>query len=158
MLILNYAAAGKDYQSLLSAVIEIYGTDFDGVRLESQFQLFAFNFRKDNHNITLKDINLFFKSLTVSMYSEVVTLLKIILVMPATNSLSEQSFSCLRRIKTYLRLTMSQERLNHCMLLNIYKEETDSINLIDITNTLYVQNIGKQFLEDLNINFCINNF
>ena len=44
-------------------------------------------------------------------------------------------FPVLRRIKTYLRLTMSQERLNHCMLLNVYKEETYSINLIDIANT-----------------------
>ena len=69
--------------------------------LVSQLQLFAVNFRKDNHNIkyiTLKDIILYFKSLTVpqrSLYSEVVTLLKIILVMPATNALSEQTFSCI---------------------------------------------------------------
>ena len=78
---------------------QAYGTDFAGVRLESHLQLFAVNFRKDNHNIkkiTLKDIILFFKSLTVpqrSLYSEVVTLLKIILVMPATNALSKRSFS-----------------------------------------------------------------
>ena len=63
------------------------------------------------------------------LYSEVVTLLKIIMVMPATNALFERSFSTLPRIKTYLRLTMSQERLSHCMLLNVYKEETDDIDL-----------------------------
>ena len=74
--------------------------------------------------------------------------------MPATNALSERSFSS--RIKTYLRSTMSQERLNHCMLLNVYKEETDSINLIDIANTFVCT--GKQFLKDLKIKFCINEF
>ena len=45
--------------------------------------------------------------------SKVVTLLKVIMVMPATNTLSERSFITLYRIKTYLWSTMSQERLNH---------------------------------------------
>ena len=71
----------------------------------------------------------------MSLYSDVVTLLKIIMVMPATNALSERSFSILCRIKTYLRSMMSQERLNHCMLLNMYKEETDDIELINIAQS-----------------------
>ena len=29
---------------------------------------------------------------------------------------------------------MSQERLNHCMLLSIHKEKTDKINLKNVTN------------------------
>ena len=43
----------------------------------------------------------------------------ILLVIPATNGTSERSFSALRRIKSYLRSTMSQECLNHLMLLYI---------------------------------------
>lgn len=41
--------------------------------------------------------------------------MKLLLVMPATNVTSERSFSTLRRIKTYLQTTMSQERLNYLM-------------------------------------------
>ena len=33
---------------------------------------------------------------------------------------------------SYLRSTMTQVRLNHCMILNTYVEELDGINLIDI--------------------------
>ncbi len=45
-------------------------------------------------------------------YSEMIKLCKIILVMPATNAISERSFSTLRRLKTWLRSTMQQTRLN----------------------------------------------
>ena len=37
---------------------------------------------------------------------------------------AEHSFSILRRLKTYLRTTMSQERLNGLALLNVYKSTT----------------------------------
>lgn len=57
------------------------------------------------------------------------------LVMPATNAASERSFSALTRIKTYLRATMSQTRLNSLMLLHVHKEITDQLNLCQIANT-----------------------
>ena len=43
-----------------------------------------------------------------------------IMVLPVTTCEAEQSFSALRRIKTYLRSTMSQERLSRLALLNIH--------------------------------------
>ena len=43
-----------------------------------------------------------------------------IMVLPVTSCEVEQSFSSLRRIKTYLRSTMTQERLNGLALLNVY--------------------------------------
>ena len=49
---------------------------------------------------------------------EVVHVLKNILVMPSTNCTSERSFSALRRLKTYLRSTMSQERLNNSLMVS----------------------------------------
>ncbi len=54
--------------------------------------------------------------------------------MPATNASSERSFSALRRIKTYLRSTMKQERLNYLMLLHIHEVRTDEIDLKCIVN------------------------
>ena len=54
-----------------------------------------------------------------------ILLTKLILVMPATNASSERSFSMLRCMKTYLRSTMKQERLNRIMTLHIHKELTD---------------------------------
>ena len=60
--------------------------------------------------------------------------MKLILVMPATNSTSERSFSALRRVKTYLRSTMGQQRLNDLLLLHVHKEITDSLNLKEVVN------------------------
>ena len=45
-------------------------------------------------------------------------LVKLLLVVPATNAVSERSASALRRLKTYLRTTVTEEILNHCMYLN----------------------------------------
>ena len=58
--------------------------------------------------------------------------------MPATNAVSERSFSAMRRLKTYLRSTMSQSRLNHVMLLSINQEKVDQID-IDVTADQFVQ-------------------
>ena len=54
--------------------------------------------------------------------------------MPATNAYSERSFSVMRRLKTYLRSTMGQARLNHIMLLHIYKAQLNSLDLPLIAN------------------------
>jgi len=50
------------------------------------------------------------------------------------NATSERSFSVLRRLKSYLRSTMSQPRLNHVMVLSIYKELLDELDLYAIAN------------------------
>ena len=54
--------------------------------------------------------------------------------MPASNAVSERSFSVMRRVKSYLRNTMGQARLNHLMVLNIYKEQLDKLDLMAIAN------------------------
>ncbi len=64
-----------------------------------------------------------------SLLAQVKRLLQLILVMPATNATSERSFSALRRVKTYLRATMGQERLNYLMLLHVHKDRTDALDL-----------------------------
>ena len=66
------------------------------------------------------------------MFSEVCMLLRILLTIPVTTSTAERTFSTLRRLKTFLRSTMTQNRLNHVMLLHIYKEKTDKIDLTKV--------------------------
>ena len=66
--------------------------------------------------------------------SQVVTLVKSVQVMPATNAISERSFSAMRRTKTYLRSTMLQEHLNATMVLHVHKESADALNLHRLSN------------------------
>ena len=54
--------------------------------------------------------------------------------MPATNATSEHSFSALRRVKSYLRSTTSQQRLNNLMLLYVHKQHTDSLDELSVAN------------------------
>jgi len=75
--------------------------------------------------------------------SEVCVLLKLILIMPSTNAVSEKSFSALRRVKTYLRSVMLQERLNHLLVLRVHKDHTDSLDLTTAANNFVkIQSIG----------------
>ena len=69
-----------------------------------------------------------------SLLSEVCTLLQLVIVMPATNAISERSFSALKNVKSYLRTTMHQERLNNLMVLFVHQNETEKANLIEIAN------------------------
>ena len=61
--------------------------------------------------------------------------------MPATNATSERSFSKLRLIKTYLRTTMRQEQLNHLMILFVYKELVDNLDLKKVVSE-FIANVS----------------
>ncbi|XP_065662683.1 uncharacterized protein LOC136085316 [Hydra vulgaris] len=61
-----------------------------------------------------------FSSSQLSSISEVVKLLKLILVTPATNAVSVRAFSTMRRLKTFMRTMMKQQRLNNLAMLHIY--------------------------------------
>ena len=56
------------------------------------------------------------------------------LVLPATNATSERSFSALKRIKSALRSTMSQTRINNLMILHVHKDKTDELSANKIGN------------------------
>ena len=111
---------------------QFYGDDINEANLRCQLQTFSLDYPKENTNPTVFDITEYIKTLSPAkkqFLSEVCTVVKLILVMPATNSTSELSFSALRRIKTYLCSTMSQDRLNHLMTLHVHKELTDALDL-----------------------------
>ena len=75
-----------------------------------------------------------------SIMSSVFTMLKLILVQPSTNASSERCFSNLRRIKSYLRSRTDQARLNHVMLMSIYREELDNLSIDDIVEEFIMNN------------------
>ena len=50
------------------------------------------------------------------------------------NCFPQRSFSAMRRVKTYLRSTMTQERLNNLMILHVHKEFTDALDLVQVAN------------------------
>ena len=49
------------------------------------------------------------------------TILCIMLTMPVTSATAERSFSVLRRLKTYVRSTMNNDRLSSLALMHIHR-------------------------------------
>lgn len=61
--------------------------------------------------------------------------LRVLLTTPVTVASAERSFSKLKLIKTYLRSTMSQDRLNSLAIMSIENEEARKIDFKDILKT-----------------------
>lgn len=59
-------------------------------------------------------------------YPNIYILIKIFATLPVTTTTAERSFSCLRRLKTYLRASMGEERLSGLALMNIHRTEVPS--------------------------------
>lgn len=132
-------------------VLKLYGSDLDKERLATQLQILHHNLPKEIENekggAKLKGIISCLQTLSPAeyqFYSAVVVVAKLILVMPATNAVSERSFSTLRRLKTWLRSTMHQTRLNWCMTLHIHNEETDKLDLMAVANEFVGRKCSRQ--------------
>ena len=68
------------------------------------------------------------------------------LVMPAISAVSERSFYALKRVKTYLRSTKGEARLNHLMLLHVHKELTDGLDMVEVANVSVGDNKRRKHL------------
>jgi hypothetical protein len=67
------------------------------------------------------------------MFPHVEELARLLLVNPASSaSALERSFSSLRRLKTYLRSTIGQARLNHLAVARIHKSALAEIELDEL--------------------------
>ena len=72
------------------------------------------------------------------MLPEFAKALKILAMIPATSCSAERSFSSLRRLKTYLRNSMGQERLSSLALLHIEREYVNKVLKEDMTKMIDV--------------------
>ena len=66
--------------------------------------------------------------------------------MPATNAVSEWSFSAMRRLYTYLRANMFTGRLNNVMALHVNKERVDKLSMVDIANDFVYESDHRKTL------------
>ena len=132
------AANGKDQAEISDAVSKYFEGKIDLVRLNTQLLMLpdairtvfsgpAINIKKVTNVRTIADV--FNKSEMVKrMFTEVDKLLRAYLMFPVTSATAERSFSCLRRLKTFLRSSMTPKRLN-LFLLHVHPAQTDSLDL-----------------------------
>lgn len=118
-----------------SIITDYYGSDFDKTKLELHRNIMLDIAKSKEFNISsVSDAIDFLKQELYlrDLVPEVVKLIKIILTVPVSSCTSERSFSALRRLKTFLRSTITQARLNDVAILHVHKQET--INIDDIAN------------------------
>ena len=155
----------EDIEDCIAAVTSFYHSDINAAQLRLHLDILASNFPNDDgvsaSVIDIKDYVLKMSLAERQLIGEVSRLLQLYLVLPSTNAISERSFSALRRVKNYLRTSMSQERLNHLLLLHAHKQLTESMDLIAIANDFVAESehrfaqFGKFSEADiLPVGFC----
>lgn len=75
-----------------------------------------------------------------SLLSEATKCMKLLRTVPVSTSTAERSFSALRRLKSYLRTTMTQRRLNSIAVLNAHQNILDDLDLRPLLNDFVKRN------------------
>ncbi|KAI4800484.1 hypothetical protein KUCAC02_009708 [Chaenocephalus aceratus] len=74
------------------------------------------------------------------LFGQVEALVRLLLVVPASSAEAERSFSALRRLKTWLRLSMSQTRLNNVAICHVHQKKLDRLDLEGICQSFISAN------------------
>jgi len=127
--------------------METYGKDIDVRKLQNQLELLPDIFvsasgtsSRDKVATVRQLAELLDKAQVDSpttrlLMSEVNTLLRIYYTLPVTSATAERTFSAMRRLKNYMRATMTQKRLNNIMLMHCHKDRVDALDLVTVAKT-----------------------
>ena len=131
--------SGDEYQEELDEVCKLYIGDLDLHELSAQLQVFKVLYQEQAEGAkpSIGRIREVICSLSLAqrtLIGMVCRAFQLLLVMPATNATSERTFSAMRRIKNYLRSTMTQGRLNSLMVLHYHQELADSLDMAVVAN------------------------
>ena len=94
-------------------IAQLYSMD----NLESEVTLWRSSLAFQDTHKTLQDLVSSAKD-----YPSVLGAIQIILALPATTVEADRTFSCMKRVKTWLRSTMSSDRLSNLCLLHRHRE------------------------------------
>ena len=123
--------------------------ELDRLSLPVQLEMFKQTYKAKS----LHEAKLAYRSMEHAvrlLFPQVLVLLKLLLVCPVSSWECECSFSGLRRLKTWLRATMAQSRLNHVSICHVHRERLDNVNVNKIAKLLQKHKSEKNYLESSN--------
>ena len=126
--------------SALETAVEAYPT-LDKAKLKTELSLVYENEEFKACSGALALFQVFMENNLQDTFSETVSLLKILITTPITTAESVRCFSTLKRIKTFLRNTMAQDRLNALAMLSM---EKNLIQNIPDFNTKVIEKFATQ--------------
>lgn len=126
---------------------------FDIKKLKVELEVLYNDKKYQNLNHVYDLIKIFENDGLKVILPEVYKLFSLILTIPSTSVSVERSFSCLKRIKTYLRNSISQNRLSSLAVMSIEKGLIENLKntevfydpVIDIYSNLKNRNIDLQY-------------
>ena len=134
MLLLK-AIAGDEVCDEINWMKSKYFDDVNTFALETELLVFKQIFtEKVNHFDDILKVLQQTPSESLLLFPNVMTVIQLLLVNPATSATSERSFSVARRIKTWLRVTMAQSRFNALSFLHSQKHLLDGLDLVSVAN------------------------
>ena len=136
----------EPYEEEMNELISLYGSDVCATALPSELEVLKTVCSVENpvHFDTIVSILQEASKETFLLIPNVIVIVKILLVNAATSATPERSFSMDRRIKTWLRTRMTQQRFNALAILNDNKDLTDDMCVIDIGNE-FVKRHSKRY-------------
>ena len=114
----------------------VYKGDLDVAHLVVEFQMFKAICQNKN-NICFEDVRQHMQNRPTEDFilsPNVINIIKLVAVNPATSAKVERTFSLARNLKTWLQSTMLPARFNSLALLKFHKERTDNLNLLKVVN------------------------
>ena len=106
--------------------------DVDSEDLIMEVRAAVHTFPDNVANCPNKMLDYIYKEQILDLYGNLSIALRLLLTLPVTVASGERSFSALKLLKTYLRSTMSQDRLSGLALISIERNVRRSLNLEDI--------------------------
>jgi len=118
---------------------KFYNVDVDEVDIEVEYRSFCLVYHQVHNEIEPLKLNEVLKFMIsrdmVSSYPNLYTLYKIFYTLPVSSATAERSFSRLKLLKTYLRSTMTEDRLSNLAILSIESNLAQTINFNKVIST-----------------------
>ena len=108
----------EDFDHEFQQMCSFFSSDLHKFKFETQLK--TFTHIVNEKQAAIKDAITIITSLNAPeklLVSEALKLVKLILTVPATNAVSERSYSTLYRFKFYLRSPITQELLSSCLII-----------------------------------------
>ena len=126
----------------LQPLIDCYNIDCESLKIESILV------RRTLAKKSMESITDVFKELSPlkEAFPTLLRLLQIALTICVSSAFCERSFSALKRIKTYLRSTMHEERLVNLAVLSVEQEISQTLNLENVFDKFSTQDKNRRIV------------
>ncbi|XP_028413110.1 52 kDa repressor of the inhibitor of the protein kinase-like [Dendronephthya gigantea] len=138
---------GINWKTEFMKFVSAYRDDMPNFRaIHAELELWETSWKKGHEKVEYDNIADTLRNCNELAFPNIFVSLKILAVIPVTTCEFERSVSALRRMKTWLRSTMTNERLNGLALMHI--NDDLGVNVDEVINSFARQNPTRmQFLD-----------